>query len=161
MLAVANDEYGQFEWYSKASKVDIQKSQKMLKEYCELKIVVEDFAKYELELRQTIYEGEMSRRIDQNDLYANKTANAVIIAQNQVRAALECKILKQTIERAVNLIVDSEQKKAITLRYLQGYSYSETLTFMNRGVKSSTMDRRLNDGLESVANTLKMWGVLK
>lgn len=159
MLAMAS-EYGQVEWLPKASVNDVKKTKKILSEYSELKIVVEDYIKYEEELKQTIIEGELARRIDQDDLYANKTANAVIIAMNQKKAAEECISLKNAIDRAVNIIRDNEAQQAITLRYLKGHSYTETLLFLKRGEKSSTLDRRLNEGLISVANTLKMWGVI-
>lgn len=150
----------QIELFPLASKSDMEKTLNMLKRYPEMKIVVEDYKKYEEELRQTIFEGEVARRIEQDDLHADKTPNAVILARNQMKAAEECNMVKKTIERAVGLIRDPEAREVVYLRYLKGYSYRETLLFMKRGVKSATMDRRLSTGIASVANTLKMWNVI-
>ncbi|MFX3635440.1 MAG: hypothetical protein ACE3L7_04075 [Candidatus Pristimantibacillus sp.] len=162
MLALESlSNFVQLEWLPKASQEDIKKTKKILTEYSELKIVVDDYRKHEEDLKQTIYEGEIARRLDQEDLYANKTANAAILANNQQRAAEECDVLKVAIERAVKLIRDDEAQQAITLRYIKGYSYTETLLFLKRGEKSSTLDRRLIDGMTSVANTLKMWGIIE
>ncbi|MFD0959807.1 hypothetical protein [Paenibacillus chungangensis] len=137
-----------------------KKAQNILKKYIELKHVVEDYRLYEEELKRTIYESETTKRLDQDELYANKTANAVQLAQNQKRAAEECGIIMKALERAVHMIPDEEARQAISLRYLKGYTYTETLLYMNRGEKSSTMDRRIKEGLLSVARTLKAWGML-
>lgn len=150
----------QTELFPLADKSDLMKALKMLKRYPELKNIVDDYRAYEAEIQSVIVEGEVARRIEAEDLYSNKTANAIILAQHQKEAAAECNLLKQTIERAVNLIRDDEAKEVITLRYLKGLSYTETMLFMSWGVKNSTMDRRLKAGITSVANTLKMWGVL-
>lgn len=150
----------QIELFPLASKEDMTKALNMLKKYPEMKIVVDDYKKYEAELRQTIYEGDIARRIDQDDLHADKTPNAVILAVNQMRAAQECDMVKKTIERAVGLILDPDARQVVHLRYIKGYSYRETMLFMNRGVKSATLDRRLSTGIASVANTLKMWNVI-
>ncbi|GIO36896.1 hypothetical protein J41TS12_17570 [Paenibacillus antibioticophila] len=150
----------QIELFSLANKDDLVKALQMLKQYPEMKIVVDDFKAHEEELRKTIYEGEIARRIEQDDLHADKTANAVILARNQIKAAEECDMIKKTIERAVGIIRDQESREVIYLRYLKGYSYRETMLFMKRGVKSATMDRRLSSGVASVANTLKMWNVI-
>ena len=41
-----------------------------------------DFEKYQKELAQVAIDGE-ARRIDQEDLHADKTANAVILTENR------------------------------------------------------------------------------
>ena len=42
-----------------------------------------DFEKYQKELAQVAIDGEATRRIDQEDLHADKTANAVILTENR------------------------------------------------------------------------------
>lgn len=150
----------QIELFSEVDQEEIMQALNMLKQYPELKIVVDDYKKHEEELRLTIYEGERARRLEQEELYANKTQNAVLLAINQKRAAEECELLMKTIERAVGIVIDQEARDAVYYRYLKGCSYKETLMFMKRGVKSATVDRRLKTGIVSVANTLKMWGIL-
>jgi hypothetical protein len=145
---------------AKLSGEDKKKAQRMLKKYTELKNVVDDYKRFEEELKQTIYESERTRRLEAGETYANKTVNAVLLAHNQKRAAKDCEIVMKALERAVSMIPDEEARTAVTLRYLKGHTYSETLYYMKRGDKSSTVDRRINDGMMSVAGTLKMWGML-
>lgn len=147
-------------YMEKPTAEEKKKAQRMLRKYIELKLVVEDYKAHEQLLKETIFESERTRRLDGDELYANKTANAVQLAINQKRAAEECDLLRQALERAVAMIGDEEARQAVTLRYLKGHTYSETLYYMQRGDKSSTVDRRINDGLMAVAHTLKMWGML-
>lgn len=137
-----------------------KQAQRLLRNYIELKLVVQDYREHEELIKTTLYESERTRRIDGDELYGNRTANAVQVAHNQKIAAEECEVVSSAIERAVSMIRDEESRQAVTLRYLKGHSYSETLYYMRRGEKSSTLDRRLGDGVCSVANTLKMWGLL-
>jgi hypothetical protein len=150
----------QLELLPSADVDDIKKALHMLKQFPELVIVVDDYKKYEEELKAAIYEGEIARKLNDDELYSNKPANSVILAQNQKAAAEECELTMKTIERAVGLIRDQEAREAVYLRYLKGHSYKETALFMKRGFKSATLDRRLKAGIVTVANTLKMWGVL-
>lgn len=150
----------QMELFPSANEKDMKKGLAILKSYPELKIVVDDYNNHKEEIINTIHEGEIARRIEADELYANKTANAILLAQNQKSAAEECELLQKSIERAVNLIRNEEAKTAVTCRYIKGYTYSETLLFMHRGDKSATIDRRLGLGIASVVNTLKMWGLL-
>lgn len=151
----------QLELFPSAGEEDIKKALHMLKQYIELRLQVEDFKKYEEEIKQTIYEGEIARRLEDDELYANKPANAVILAMNQKRAAEECEVIKKAIDRAVGLISEEEARIAVYYRYIKGFSYKETLLTMSRGVKSTTMDRKLKFGITSVANTLKLWGIIQ
>lgn len=151
----------QLELFPSATEEDLTKALRLLKQYVELKLQVDDYKAHEDEIRQTIYEGEIARKLEADELYANKPANAIILAINQKRAAEECEVIRGAIERAVSLIRDEDARKATHFRYIKGYSYSETLMFFNRGIKSTTMDRKLKLGLASVANTLKLWGIIK
>lgn len=148
-------------YLEKPSVQEKKTAQRILRKYTELKLVVEDYRRHEELLKETIYASESTRRLEADELYANKTGNAVQLAQKQKQAAEECALLSGAIERAVAMIGDEESRQAITLRYLKGHTYSETLYYMRRGDKSSTVDRRINEGLLSVAQTLKMWGMLE
>jgi hypothetical protein len=150
----------QLELFPLANEDDVKQTLHILKQYVELRMQVEDYKNHEEEIRLTIYEGEVARRIDADELYSNKTANAVIVAINQKRAAEECDVIKKAIERAVGLITDSDARIAVSCRYLQGMTYKETLSNMHKGEKSSTMDRKIKFGLASTANTLKLWGII-
>lgn len=142
-----------------ASTEEEQKTLQWLKGYREMELVVRDFKKYEEDYHLTAVESDSSKRVEDDELHADKTGNASIIAQGQRELYDEAKVLTTTLQRAVGLIGDTETRDVIFLRYMQGYSYKETLSFMKRGIKSATVDRRLKAGLVSVANTLKKWNV--
>jgi hypothetical protein len=59
----------------------------------------------------------------------------------------------QAIERAVRLIVDHEIKRAIHMRYIDGVRRKDVVIHY-RFLDPSTVDRRINRGIESVANSL-------
>ncbi|MHA6482029.1 hypothetical protein ACX1C1_09000 [Paenibacillus sp. strain BS8-2] len=145
---------------AKPTPEEKQQAQRILRNYIQLKLVVRDYREHEELIKTTLYESERTRRIDGDEIYGNRTANAVQVAHNQKLAAEECEIVSNAIERAVAMIRDEEARQAVTLRYLKGHSYSETLYYMRRGEKSSTLDRRIGDGVCSVAITLKLWGLL-
>ncbi|WP_245838132.1 hypothetical protein MHI48_20320 [Paenibacillus sp. FSL H7-0942] len=64
----------------------------------------------------------------------------------------------QQLERAQRLIKDEEACKAVDYRYIQGYSHKETILFFRRALSDSTIKRKIDEGLESVSNTLKLIG---
>jgi hypothetical protein len=148
----------QIELFSLASEEDLKDALTLLKSFTELKIRADDFKKHEAEIMETIMENER-KRIDDDQLYSDKTPTAVILAMEDKKAYEECNALVKLIERAVGCILDVEARDAVYYRYIKGCSYKETLLFMKRGVKSATVDRRLKTGIDSVANTLKMRNV--
>ncbi|WP_431090767.1 hypothetical protein [Paenibacillus sp. 8b26] len=99
-----------------------------------------------------------ARRIDQTDLHADKTANATTLNEKQKWVYNQYRKFASMISRAHWLIIDPEVKEAFDIRFLQGYTRKETILFMRRGVAHSTVDRRIADGIESIANTLKVMG---
>ncbi|WP_127578667.1 hypothetical protein [Paenibacillus koleovorans] len=105
----------------------------------------------------TAVDGKWGNKISSEEYYANRTANASIIAEGQRALFQEYQTLVCTIHRAVKLIQDEDARQAIHLRYEEGYSYKATALFMKGVVKSATLDRQLAMGLRSVANTLKGW----
>jgi len=60
----------------------------------------------------------------------------------------------QSIERAVRLIIDQEIKRAIQMRFIDGARRKDVVIHY-RFLDPSTVDRRINKGIESIANTLK------
>ncbi|WP_227011455.1 hypothetical protein [Paenibacillus lutimineralis] len=59
------------------------------------------------------------------------------------------------------MIQDDDERKAVDYRYMQRYSYKETLLFYRHGLSDSTIRRKIADGTESMANTLKLMGFFK
>ncbi|MFD0589170.1 hypothetical protein ACFQZE_14305 [Paenibacillus sp. GCM10027627] len=148
---------------TKATEEEKKKAQKLLRKYRELKLVVDDFVAHGDGQKRTpalADEDKLHSGSDGDKPYAITSVSAFRLAQNQRRMAVECELVCAAIERAVSIIGDEEGRQAISLRYLKGYSYSETLYSMRRGGKSSTIDRRIHDGMMSVARTLKVWGLL-
>jgi len=80
--------------------------------------------------------------------------------QQQV-AYSKAKEATHNIERAVNLILDVDTRRIIEYRYLKGHSYKVTILHFNSTMADRTIDRKIIDGIESVANTLKLWGELE
>lgn len=123
-----------------------------------MRLFMQDFENHEKEMAQVAIDGEAARRIDQEDLHADKTANAVILNQKQRWVYSQYKIFTELLYRAYNQIIDLEVKEAIRFRFIEGYSRKETIMFMRRGEAASTVDRRIETGIESVANSLKLTG---
>jgi hypothetical protein len=78
------------------------------------------------------------------------------IAPKQKRAYNAYLMANQAVERAVRLIVDQEIKQAIHMRYIDGVRRKDVVTHF-RFLDPSTVDRRINRGIESVANSLKFF----
>lgn len=139
---------------------DIQNTLFLLKKYPYMKMLVRDYEENAAELKQTDIEGETARKLSDDEVYSNKTANAVIFAEKQLLIYHEYKTITRTVERAHRLIMDEQERLAVQYRYLEGLSYKESLMFFKRSMSERTFDRRLFAGVESMANTLKLWGVL-
>ncbi|WP_274363729.1 hypothetical protein [Paenibacillus thermotolerans] len=77
------------------------------------------------------------------------------------KATDELKAILSDIERSVSIILDEEVKRVIEYRYIQGNVYTATIQyFSNRGWSKSAVDRRLNSGLKTLAETLLFCGQL-
>lgn len=59
------------------------------------------------------------------------------------------------IERAVRLILEPDVRKMIERRYIQGERH-KMIVFYFSNMHPSTVDRKLNEGIESIANSLKL-----
>lgn len=150
--------WGQAELFPKANEAEIQRTKFLLGKYKEMTMLMQDFEKFEKELKQTTIDGEVARRIDQEDLHADKTANATILIEKQRWVYQRYQFYTHQIRRSFTLIQDPDAKKAVDYRYMQGYSYKETLLFFRHGLSDSTIRRKMLEGIESIANTLKLMG---
>lgn len=65
------------------------------------------------------------------------------------------------IDTAVELILDEEAKDIIKYRYIRGRKYKYTIIhFKGYGMSETTIDRRIDEGVRSIAETLKLCGIL-
>ncbi|WP_231887933.1 MULTISPECIES: hypothetical protein [Paenibacillus] len=63
--------WGQGELFPTANEAEIQRTKFLLGKYKEMIMLMQDFEKFEKELRQVAIDGEAARRIDQEDLHAD------------------------------------------------------------------------------------------
>lgn len=141
--------WGQGELFPKANKAEIQRTKFLLGKYKEMTILMQDFERFEEELKQVAIDGEAARRIDQDDLHADKTANATILIEKQRWVYQRYQFYTHQLRRAFSLIQDEEARKAVDYRYMQGYSYKETLLFFRHGLSDSTIRRKITDGTDA------------
>ncbi|MBO7747371.1 hypothetical protein I8J29_24605 [Paenibacillus sp. MWE-103] len=77
--------------------------------------------------------------------------------ENTTPKYLEASRLIGQVEQAVGLILDDEAKRIVEFRFLKGNTHKATVLFFSGMMSDSTVDRKLNKGIESVAETLKFW----
>ena len=66
----------------------------------------------------------------------------------------------ENIELAFNLIQDPEIKRIIEHRFFKLRRYKETINFYRGRMSDSTVDRYIDKGVETIADSLKLWGFL-
>lgn len=150
--------WGQGELFAKASEQEIKQTEFYLKKFRDMTLFMSDFENNQAEMAQVAIDGEVARRIDQEDLHADKTANAVILTEKQVWVYGQYKKISAMIMQAYRLIRDDEVREAVDLRFIKGYTRKETIMFLRRGEAASTVDRRITEGVMSIANSLKLTG---
>lgn len=129
MLAMAMDWYGeQIELFPKATKSELKIAKAALSRYRRMKSVVDDFE---------------VRGIDS-------------LAPKQLAVYNAYKENVNVIDRTVNLIQDDDIKRMIDVRFIKGQPHHITISRFGYW-HPSTVDRKLNKGIESIANTLKLW----
>lgn len=148
----------QGELFPTANEQEIQRTKFLLGKYTHMIALMKDFERYEEELKQVAIDGEAARRIDQGDLHADKTANAAILIEKQRWVYQQYRFYTKQLLRSWTLIQDPEAKQAVEYRYIQGYSYKETLLFFRRNLSDSTIRRKIGEGMESIAESLKIMG---
>jgi ribosomal protein S13 len=61
----------------------------------------------------------------------------------------------QSVERAVRLILDDEVRRIVEMRYIKGERHKVTVLYFGN-MHPATVARKLNEGIISVANSLKL-----
>jgi hypothetical protein len=147
----------QSELFPIASKQEIEKTKFWLEKYTHMVKIMFDFEQNENAMQQVAIDGEVARRIDQEDLHADKTANAVVLLEKQRWVYEQYSYYTRQIQRAHELIQDTDERDAIDYRYRQNHSFKETALYFRRSIgDASTVRRKINKGIESMANTLKL-----
>ncbi len=130
-MAMAMDWYGeQIELFPKATKSELKIAKAALSRYRRMKSVVNDF----------------------------ETKGIDSLAPKQAGYYNAYKVSVGIIERAVNLIQDVDVKRIIDVRYIKGQPHHVTVARFEFW-HPSTVDRKINRGIESVANTIKLWEI--
>ncbi len=148
----------QSELFPEANKAEIERTKFLLVRYKEMRMLMEDYEQHEKALQQVAIDGEVARRLDAEDLHADKPANAVILMEKQRWVYEQYRIRTTSISRAVGLIIDDEVKQVVECRFFAGYSFKGTVLRNGGPTRESTIRRQLSDGVTSVANTLKLMG---
>ncbi len=103
-------------------------------------------------MEQVAIDSEVARRIEQDEFHADKTANAVLLAEKQRWLIWDMYQLRTTaLKRAHSLILDNDVKKAAHYRFMEGYSTKETCLFFGYDEKDSTIKRRVREGITIIA----------
>lgn len=72
----------------------------------------------------------------------------------------ENKRLLEYIDMAVGLILDEEVKRIIEHRYFRSRRYTLTSIQFRSIMSERTIDRRIDEGVETIAESLKLCGVI-
>lgn len=150
--------FEQSELFPKANEVEIKRTKFLLSKFKSMTLLMTDYENNTKDLQQVGIDGEVARRIDEDELHADKSANAVILIEKQRWVYQQYQLYTGAIRRATGLIQDKEARNAIQHRYIEGHSFKETVLFFRYGLSDSTVRRKLLEGTESVANTLKLMG---
>jgi hypothetical protein len=158
---------GQSELFPEVNEAELEKILFYLRQYPLMKLRIQDFELHAKDLRDTVIEGETARRLSNEEVYANKTANTVILFEKQRWIYEEYKWMTSQIERAHRMIIDrfpekaEEERKAVRHRYLEGHAMKTVYDFFPKGVSHRTIERRLHCGIIKMANNMKCNGVLE
>jgi len=117
----------QLELFPQATADEIKKTKSLLAGYRRMKAVVNEFERIGVE----------NLAPKQSKMY-NAYLNAT-----------------QSIERAVRLILDDEVRRIVEMRYIKGERHKVTVLYFST-MHAATVARKLNEGIESVANSLKL-----
>lgn len=145
----------QGELFPSASLAEIERTKVLLMEYRKMRLLMDDYENHQSDMQQVAIDGEVARRVDQDEMHADKTANAVILAEKQRLVYEQYRYRDEALKRAHNIIIDDETKKVIDYRYFQGFTMKETCLFFKRDVGDSTIKRKAKEGAIMIANNLK------
>ncbi|MDQ0876780.1 hypothetical protein QFZ77_005439 [Paenibacillus sp. V4I3] len=65
--------------------------------------------------------------------------------------------VKSNIEKAADLIIDNDTRRIIDFRFLKGNNRKTTILRFKSIMSESTIDRYIEKGIESIAQTFKLW----
>ncbi|WP_308637704.1 hypothetical protein [Paenibacillus silvisoli] len=118
----------QMELFPRATLADLVQAKKLLKEFRKAKQAV------------IAFEQEVERLPpEQKDRLQKYRANV------------------RLIEQSISLIIDEEVRRIIEHRFVKGQTHSATVVFFSSCMSDRTVERKLNEGITSIASTLKMW----
>lgn len=149
----------QMELFPVATSEERDKAKYLLEKYVDMKGLIQDFEHYTQELTETTISGKIKGRIDDDELHSDKTANSVILSETQLANYRRYKVIIRQIERAYGLIRDAEAKQAVYLRYIQGRPYKETILFFKQDWSERTIERRIHEGVDAIADVFKVMDV--
>ncbi|MRN56816.1 hypothetical protein GJB61_28095 [Paenibacillus sp. LC-T2] len=150
--------WGQCELFPVANEAEIQRTKFLLGKYKSMRLLMDDYENNTQDMQMIAIDGEVARRIDSDELHADKAANAVILIEKQRWVYEKYQLYTGIIIRAVGLIQDEDSLGAIKHRYIKGHSFKETVLFYRCGMSDSTIRRKISEGTNSIANTLKLIG---
>lgn len=150
--------YEQLELFPSVTGTDSDRCQILLEKYCFMSDFIREFEENGETLYLTDIEGERARKVFQDETRADKTANAVVLHEIRNWRYNEFKIGVTSIQMAHRMIRDEEVRKAVEYRYFREISVIQAAQELR--MSKSTLGRRLEDGVESIRNYLKLIGVL-
>lgn len=145
--------------FPQVTRIEIEQTIMLLRQYREMELAVRDYELQPDDFIAPAVEGEAARRISSQDVHADKTPNAVIVAENQRFICQEYKTILEAMNRAQRLILDEDAANTIRYRFFEGHDYANATSFFT--FSNKTFDRKLKIGIKSMANTLMLWGVLE
>lgn len=86
--------------------------------------------------------------------FERRGINTLAPSQTMKYNALQERV--QAIESAVRLILDPEVRQIIETRYIKGERHKVTVLRFESRMHAATVHRKLIEGIESVANSLKL-----
>lgn len=151
--------YEQIELFPSKTGDDADRAQILLEQFCFMKRFIEEFEAHGELLHLSDIEGERARKVFQDETHADKTANAVVLHEIRKWRYNEFKVAVTSIEMAHRMIRDEEVRKAVEYRYFKEIPVMRAAQELR--MHKSTLGRRLDAGVESIGNYLKLIGVLE
>lgn len=119
----------QLELFPKATEEEIKRAKELLEEYEKCLAIRTNF---------------------ENDGLENLSAD-------ELKTYQKCIVKIKRIERAVKTILDSKIREIIEYRYIKCNNYTATAYHFTKEMDDRTLDRKLNKGIETVAEMLKLY----
>ncbi|MEJ9220348.1 hypothetical protein [Paenibacillus glucanolyticus] len=130
------------------TSLEVSCTKNLLEQYDNMKIMVEDFEENDSDLVQVLREGRKGELVD-------------VIAKRQLEVYDRYHRIISLIDRAHNAIGNRDTQKMIEIRYVQGYSHIKTALYFSGKYSDRTVTRRIKKGIESIAKSLRDWGLFE